>query len=265
MTALGTVVAPVLVKEPEGLEVAWTQVANADQYTITMYPQTPKTSVDYDLAESTKVVARVAGTGATTELVGSPANKLQPGVLYKATIIAHQISGANTDSTSAATTVPVISPGGKQAAAGAAGERAHDTGIVSAGQTKGQVTYARVGSTITQTTVDATTAVGSTATARDTADLPTGDMQQTAIPDEGDTDTATEGGGKTLLSDLVVTPTSLTANAAVLVNPVTGAMTAITGTEDAAKLADARSVRVDRKLHEIDHLKSTVSKSGVAS
>lgn len=117
MAALGTVTAPTLVKEPEGIEVAWTQVASADQYTITMYPKTPHTSSDYDLAESTAVVARVAGTGATTQIVGEPGNKLQAGMLYKATIIAHQVSGVNTDSTeSTATTTAVASVGASSAA-----------------------------------------------------------------------------------------------------------------------------------------------------
>jgi hypothetical protein len=264
MTALATVVAPTLVKEPEGLEVAWTQVANADQYTITMYPQTPKTSSDYDLAESTKVVSRVAGTGATTELVGSPANKLQAGILYKATITAHQVSGANTDSTSAATTTAVKASGATGAAAGTSGETAHSTtnpftgaAYASAGQTKGQVTYARVGGVVTQTTVDATTSVGATAAARDTADLPSADMQQTIIPDEGDTQ-AGEGGGKTLVSDIVSSTGTVT------INPSTGAMTANSLTEVAPALAN-QGTRVDRLLHEIDHTKNTVSATGVAS
>lgn len=278
MTALGTVTAPTLVKEPEGLEVTWTQVADADTFIITMYPKTPKTSSDYDLAEGTVTVTRVAGTGSTSQIVGEPAFALQPGMLYKASIIAHDSTLVKTNSTeSSKTTTAVISPGATNAGAGTAGEVAHQTtnpftgaAFASAGQSKGQVTYARAGDgTITQTTVDATTSEGATAAARDTADLPNGDMQQTAIKNEGDAANVTGGGdvggGATLLSDLVVTPTSLTANASVVVNPVTGVMTAITGTEDGAKLADGRSVRVDRLLHEIDHTKSTVSKTGVAS
>lgn len=267
MTALGTVTAPTLVKEPEGLEVAWTQVANADQFIITLYPNTPNGGTPYDTAEGTVTVNKVAGTGATTSLVAEPTYKLQSGVLYKATIIAHQVSGANTDSVeSAKTTTAVISPGGKSAAAGSQGEIAHRTtneftaaAYASAGQTKGQMTYSRaLDGTIQQTTVDATTSVGATAAARDTADLPSGDMQVSVVKDEGDLQ-AGEGGGKTLLSDLV------SSTGHVSVNPVTGAMTPSSIAEVSAPIDfSGANVQQDRTLHEIDHTKSYVDKSGTS-
>jgi hypothetical protein len=279
MTQLGTVTAPTVEVEPESVTVSWTQVANADTYNLTFYPDLPDTSVNYDLADANigtnpLVYTRTPGTGSTSQKIpvqsSGSASGLRSGVNYKVTAIAHDSTATYTDSTESAKSTAFKTVGAKQAAAGTQSEVAHRTtneftgaAYASAGQTKGQVTYVRnADGTISQTTVDATTSEGATAAARDTADLPSGDMQVLAAKDEGDLQ-AGEGGGKTLLSDLVVDPTSLTANASVVVNPVTHQMTPITGTERTIPPDFvAAVVREDRILHEIDHTKSYVDKTG---
>lgn len=228
-----------------------------------------------DWADEQPIVLAKAASKVIPMQSSGNATGLRTGVSYKATLVAHVTVSALTDSTEVLSTAKTT-VGALQAAAGTSGEVAHRTtneftgaAYLSPTQTKGQVTYARVNGIPVATVVDGTTSEGATVAARDTADLPSGDMQQTIHRDEGDSGTAGTGGGDLgggviLVSDIIVTPTDLTANSSVLVNPVTGAMTPITGTEQVTRGFDANTVRVDRTLREIDHTKNYVDKSGVA-
>ncbi len=276
MAALGTVAQPTVEVEPEGQFVTFTQVAGADTYHISVFPETGAATATYNVEDDAQevVITRVPGTGSTVQKINLVASGVNTDKKFVVSILAHDSTAVSTDSaaeSTASVAFAIAEPLG--AVAGTSGEVAHRTtneftgaAYVSAAQTKGQVTYSRVNGLPSATYDDATSLEGATAAARDTADLPNTDMQQTIIRDEGNTSTSAgvEGGGTTLVSDIVVTPTDPTTASSVIVNPVTGAMTPITGTEQVTRGFDANTVRTDRLLHEIDNTKSYVDKSGVA-
>jgi hypothetical protein len=101
MAALGTVGTPAVTDEGDGAaSVAFTQVAGADTYIIKVYPKVPHTSTDYDLEDTDgrHTTTRVAGTGATTELIHIPLDLGNPTHSYKVTVIAHDSTAVATDS-----------------------------------------------------------------------------------------------------------------------------------------------------------------------